>query len=257
MAKTRGRTRARGATAGATAASDEVVRFEAQAGAWWDADGPFRPLHALNPARLSFIRDQVVRHFGLDPDAPKPFAGLTALDVGCGGGLLTEPLARLGARVIGIDAGEANVNAARVHALDAGLAIDYRCALPEELAAAGESFDLVLNMEVVEHVPDLDTFLAACCWLVRPRGAMAVATLNRTLKSLALGKVAAEYVLRWLPPGTHDWRKFVRPSELAAGLARHGVRIAALSGAVFDPLAGTWRLGSDLGVNYLAFAVKD
>lgn len=256
MAKTKQRSGERNAVK-TTAVAVEIARFEAQAADWWDANGPFRPLHALNPARLSFIRDHVVRHFGLDADAYKPFAGLTALDVGCGGGLLAEPLARLGAKVVGIDAGEANVAAARVHAAEVGLTIEYRCALPEELAAAGESFDLVLNMEVVEHVTDLSAFLGACAQLVKPKGAMAIATLNRTLKSLALGKVVAEYVLRWLPPGTHDWRKFVRPSELSAALAPHDMRIVALSGATFDPLTASWRLASDLGVNYLAFAIKD
>ncbi|MCH8834571.1 MAG: bifunctional 2-polyprenyl-6-hydroxyphenol methylase/3-demethylubiquinol 3-O-methyltransferase UbiG, partial [Proteobacteria bacterium] len=199
---------------------------------------------------------RVVGHFRLDGSARQPFRGLDLLDIGCGGGLLSEPMRRLGAAVTGIDAAEQNVRVAGVHAAQSGLDIDYRCVLPEVLAGEGPRFDVVLNMEVVEHVADLDAFHEACCTLVKPGGVMVVSTINRTLKSLALAKVGAEYVLRWIPPGTHDWRKFVRPSELAAGLRAHGVEIVALKGMTYGPLRDDWYLSSDLAVNYLAFAVK-
>jgi 2-polyprenyl-6-hydroxyphenyl methylase/3-demethylubiquinone-9 3-methyltransferase len=241
-----------------TADDGEVARFQAIADEWWDAAGKFRPLHRINPLRIAYIRDRVAAHFGLDAGKPQPLAGLSLLDIGCGGGLLAEPMARLGAKVTAIDAGEKNVAVARLHADQMGLDIDYRHVLPEDLADLGQTHDVVLNMEVVEHVADLDAFLAASAGLVRPGGCMVVTTLNRTLKSLALAKVGAEYILRWLPIGTHDWRKFVRPSELAGGLAAHGVRLAHLEGMVFNPFSDTWRLdANDLAVNYLAFCVKD
>lgn len=232
----------------------EVARFAAMAEEWWDPHGKFRPLHRLNPTRLAFIRDRAAAHFGRDAKAPEPFAGLRLLDVGCGGGLLCEPMARLGAEVVGIDAAERNVKIARAHATAAGLDIDYRHASAEALAAHGESFDLVLNMEVVEHVADTDSFLGACCRLMRPGGAMVLATLNRTPQSFALAIIGAEYVLRWLPRGTHDWRKFVRPSELEAALARHGADVVARTGVAYNPLTDGWRLSDDLSVNYMVFA---
>ncbi|PIW25879.1 MAG: bifunctional 3-demethylubiquinol 3-O-methyltransferase/2-polyprenyl-6-hydroxyphenol methylase [Rhodospirillales bacterium CG15_BIG_FIL_POST_REV_8_21_14_020_66_15] len=240
-----------------TADDGDVARFQAIADEWWDATGKFRPLHRINPVRIAFIRDRVAAHFGLDSGAARPLRGLSLLDIGCGGGILAEPLARLGAKVTGIDAGEKNVAVARLHAEQMGLDIDYRHVLPEDLADLGRTFDVVLNMEVVEHVADLDAFLAASADMVRPGGCMVVTTLNRTLKSLMLAKIGAEYVLRWLPPGTHDWRKFVRPSELVRGLAGHGVEVTHLEGMVFNPLSDTWRLDAhDLDVNYLAFAAK-
>lgn len=240
-----------------TASADEVARFTALAEAWWDPEGEFRPLHQLNPPRISFIRDQVALHFGRDPLGDAPLTGLRILDVGCGGGLLSEPMARLGARVTAIDAGEENIRIARLHAEREDLDIEYRHQLPEELAIMDETYDVVLSMEVVEHVADLDAFLAACAALMRPGGAMALSTLNRTVKALALAKVGAEYVLRWLPPGTHDWRKFVKPSELAAGLRPHGVDLTALAGVVYSPFRDEWRLDpKDLDVNYMAFAIK-
>ncbi|MEQ8805016.1 MAG: bifunctional 2-polyprenyl-6-hydroxyphenol methylase/3-demethylubiquinol 3-O-methyltransferase UbiG [Rhodospirillales bacterium] len=241
-----------------TADDGEVARFQAIADEWWDAKGKFRPLHRINPVRIAYIRDRVTAHFGLDAEKTAPLTGLTLLDIGCGGGLLAEPMTRLGAKVTGIDAGEKNVAVARLHAEQMGLDVDYRHVLPEDLTGLGQTYDVVLNMEVVEHVADLDAFLAASAGLVRPGGCMVVTTLNRTLKSLALAKVGAEYILRWLPVGTHDWRKFVRPSELAEGLAAHGVRLTDLEGMVFNPLNDTWRLDArDLAVNYLAFCVKD
>ncbi|MEQ9555989.1 MAG: bifunctional 2-polyprenyl-6-hydroxyphenol methylase/3-demethylubiquinol 3-O-methyltransferase UbiG [Rhodospirillales bacterium] len=241
-----------------TADDGEVARFQAIADEWWDAKGKFRPLHRINPVRVAYIRDRVADHFGLDAGKDAPLTGLKLLDIGCGGGLLAEPLTRLGAQVTGIDAGEKNVAVARLHAEQMGLNIDYRHVLPEDMTGLGQTYDVVLNMEVVEHVADLDAFLSASAGLVRPGGCMVVTTLNRTLKSLALAKIGAEYILRWLPVGTHDWRKFVRPSELAEGLAAHGVRLTDLEGMVFNPLNDTWRLDAkDLAVNYLAFCVKD
>jgi 2-polyprenyl-6-hydroxyphenyl methylase/3-demethylubiquinone-9 3-methyltransferase len=237
---------------GASVDPDEVARFEAMAERWWDPDGPFRPLHKFNPVRLGFIRDRIAAHFGRDIRATRPFAGLSLLDIGCGGGLIAEPMARLGAAVTGIDAAPRNIAIASHHAAESGLAIDYRAITAEDLAATGAQYDIVLSLEIVEHVADLDAFLGACCRLAKPDGLLIVATLNRTAKSFALAVVGAEYVLRWLPRGTHDWRKFVRPSELARGLARHGATIAELAGVTYNPLADRWRIGRDLGVNYMA-----
>jgi len=251
------KTRNRTPRAPATAAADEIARFTAIAEAWWDPAGDFRPLHRLNPVRLEFIRDHVCRHFGRDAMKPEPFKGLAVIDIGCGGGLLAEPMRRLGAFVTGIDAGKENIEIARLHAEQMGLDIDYRHQVPEDLDREKGRYDIVLNMEVVEHVADLDAFLAAAANLVKPGGVTALSTLNRTLKSLALAKIGAEYVLRWLPPGTHDWKKFVRPSELAAGLRRHGVEITDLKGMSYDPIGADWSLSRDLGVNYLAFGVKE
>ena len=236
---------------------DEVAKFSALADEWWDPEGSFQPLHKLNPARLGFIRDRICRRFDRDPFAPQPLAGLRLADIGCGGGLLTEPMARLGAKVTGLDASERNIMVARNHAERMGLDIDYRFSTVEAAAEAGEQYDIVLNMEVVEHVADVDGFLASSCALVAPGGAMFVATLNRTLKSFAFAIVGAEYVLRWLPRGTHDWRKFRRPSEIAAALRRGGLTVESFAGLTFDPLKDTWRIdGEDIAVNYLGFAVR-
>lgn len=237
--------------------ADEIARFTAMAEEWWDPNGKFRPLHQLAPVRLAFIRDQITALFGLDAQAVTPFKGLKILDVGCGGGLVTEPLARLGAEVTAIDAGERNIEVAKLHAQQTGLQIDYRVMQPEVLAKTGARFDIVINLEVVEHVADFDAFMQASASMVRPGGGMVLSTINRTLKSLALAKVMAEYVLRWLPVGTHEWRKFVKPSELSAGLRRAGMDITALQGMHYDPLADVWSAGNNLDVNYLAFAKKD
>ena len=237
----------------------EIAKFTAMADEWWDPAGKFRPLHQLNPARLRFIRDRVCDRLDRDPNGERPLDGLRILDIGCGGGLLCEPLTRLGARVTGIDAAEKNVRIAQAHADQSGLEIDYRHATAEDLAAeaGGKGFDVVLNMEVVEHVADVAGFLATSAALVAPGGATVVATLNRTPKSFLLAIVGAEYVLRWLPRGTHDWRKFLRPSELAAHLRRAGMEIAEMTGVEYNPLTATWRLGRDLDVNYMVFATKD
>jgi len=239
-----------------TASADEIARFSAMADAWWDPNGKFRPLHRLNPVRIAYVKDVVTGHFGRDPHSPRPFEHLELLDIGCGGGLLCEPMARLGASVTGIDAGEKTIRVAENHARRQDLDIDYRCALPEDLVREDRTFDVVLNMEVVEHVADLDAFLEAGAGLLKPGGAMVVATLNRTLKSLALAKIGAEYVLRWLPVGTHDWRKFVRPSELTAGLLRHRVDVIDLKGMTFNPLTDKWSLTRDVDVNYVVFGTK-
>lgn len=237
-----------------TAARDEIARFDAIADDWWDPDGDFRPLHRLNPVRVDYVRDSLIRHFCLDPAAERPFEGLALLDIGCGGGLVTEPMARLGATVTAIDASEEAIRVASVHAAREGLDIDYRCAPPEALVTDGKTFDAILALEVVEHVADLDQFFAATAALLRPGGALALSTLNRTLKSLALAKIGAEYVMRWLPAGTHDWRKFVKPSEMAAALRRNGLTLSDLKGLTYDPLRGSWSLTADLDVNYLGFA---
>jgi 2-polyprenyl-6-hydroxyphenyl methylase/3-demethylubiquinone-9 3-methyltransferase len=235
----------------------EIARFAALAEEWWDPQGKFRPLHKFNPVRLEFIRDSLAGHFGRDPFKARPLASLRLLDIGCGGGLVAEPMARLGAHVSAIDAAERNIHVARLHAEQAGLAIDYRHAAAEDLAAAGESFDIVLSLEVVEHVADLESFLAACAALLRPGGALVVATINRTPQAFMLAIVGAEYVLRWLPRGTHDWRKFVRPSELAAPLRRHNLAVRKMIGISYSPLADEWRASDDLSVNYMALAVKN
>ena len=234
----------------------EVARFSALAETWWDPRGSMAPLHRLNPARLGFLRETLTAHFGRDARSLRPFDGLRILDVGCGGGLITEPLARLGAGVTGIDAAEANIGVARAHARSADLEIDYRQASAEELAAAGERFDAVLALEVIEHVADVDAFLQATATLLRPGGSFIGATLNRTPKSFLFGIVGAEYVLGWLPRGTHRWDRFVRPSEFAAGLRRQGLHVREMRGLAYDLLAGEWRLGGDLGVNYMIYAAR-
>ncbi len=235
----------------------ELERFDRLAAEWWDETGPLAPLHKLNPVRLAYIRDRICARLGRDPRAPRPLDGVHVLDVGCGGGLLAEPLARLGARVTGIDLSEPNLAVARRHAAAAGLEIAYRRQAAEELAAAGERFDLVCVMEVVEHVADQEAFLVTCARLVRPGGALVLATLNRTFRSFALGIVAAEYVLGWLPRGTHSWSRFLRPSEAARGLRRGGLRVGDVTGVVYDPLRDRFRPSPDAAVNYMLFAVSD
>ncbi len=240
----------------ATVDDHEVAAFDALAGKWWDTEGEFAPLHRLNPVRLAYIRERLVARFDLDPASMQPLAGLRIVDVGCGGGLLSEPLARMGASVTGLDAGGENIAAARRHAEAMGLEIDYRHATAESLVAAGERFDAVVSMEVLEHVADLGLFVGTCVDLVRPGGALVLATLNRTLKSYALAIVGAEYVLRWLPRGTHRWDRFVRPSELARHLRAAGANLEDVTGVTYDALADRWRESRDTDVNYMAFAVK-
>jgi 2-polyprenyl-6-hydroxyphenyl methylase/3-demethylubiquinone-9 3-methyltransferase len=242
------------ATGPTTVDPSEIARFAALAESWWDPAGKFKPLHRLNPVRLGFLRNRLTAHFHRDRAALRPFEGLRLLDIGCGGGLVAEPMVRLGFAVTGIDAGEETVATARLHAEQGGLAIEYRAAAAETLAAAGERFDVVLALEIIEHVADLDAFVAAAAALVRPGGAFVAATLNRTAKSYLLAIIGAEYVLGWLPRGTHDWRKFVRPSELAAALRRHRLRLAEIAGVTYSPFGEHWALSADLDVNYMAFA---
>jgi 2-polyprenyl-6-hydroxyphenyl methylase/3-demethylubiquinone-9 3-methyltransferase len=235
---------------------NEIEKFNRLAAEWWDPYGKFRPLHAFNPVRLLFIRDVAARHFARDASSLQPFAGLSLLDIGCGGGLLSEPAARMGFSVLGADASEKNVKTAAAHAAGSKLDLTYRATTAEALVREGAQFDLILNMEVVEHVADLGGFVSACARLLRSDGMMLIATLNRTLKSLALAKIGAEYVLRWLPPGTHDWNRFVRPNELQAHLEAAGLTVSAVQGVAFDPLRWEWRLSSDTDVNYMALAEK-
>ena len=243
-------------TAQTTIDDDEVARFSAMADEWWDPAGKFKPLHKFNPIRLGYIRDRLCAHFGRDARSLTPLDGLTLLDVGCGGGLIAEPLARMGAKVTGIDASDQNIGTARAHAARSGVEVDYRCTTAEDLVAAGETFDIVLSLEVVEHVADVDLFLDSCAALVRDGGAMTLATLNRTPKAFMFGIVGAEYIMRWLPRGTHDWKKFLRPSELARGLRRNGIDVADVSGLTFNPLTDEWRVSGDVSVNYVLFGTK-
>ncbi len=230
----------------------EVARFSAMAAQWWDPAGKFKPLHVFNPVRLGFIREETARRFGRDIAKPRPFEGLRLLDIGCGGGLLCEPMARLGFSVTGVDASERNIGVARTHAEAQGLQIDYRADTAEALLAAGEApFDVVLNMEVVEHVADPGQFLRDCVGLTAAGGFMVVATLNRTPKAMALAVVGAEYVLRWLPRGTHDWRKFLKPHEILEFLAGEPVSIAGPFGVSYDLFTGRWAPSSDTDVNYM------
>ncbi len=234
----------------------EVEKFSALAAQWWDPDGKFHTLHKFNPVRLGYIRERASAHFNIAPDAAKPFSDLRVLDIGCGGGLLCEPMTRLGADVVGADASERNIGTARAHADALGLAIDYRATTAEELAAAGEEFDIVLNMEVVEHVADVSAFIGSCAAMVRPGGLMFVATLNRTLKSFALAIVGAEYVLGWLPRGTHNWEQFVTPGELSRALRDAGLDVQDTSGVRYNPLADAWQRTGDTGVNYLMLGAR-
>ena len=240
----------------ATVDEREVARFAALAAEWWDPRGRMGMLHKLNPTRLAYIRDTACRHFGRDPKARKCLDGLRVLDIGCGAGILCEPLCRLGATAVGADPAEANIAAARLHAERGGLTIDYRATTAERLAEAGESFDLVLAMEVVEHVADLAAFARCCAGMVSPGGLMVTATINRTLKSFALAIVGAEYVLRWLPRGTHRWDKFVTPKELEAVLERNGLCTIDERGVVYNILLDDWQLSGDMDVNYMVAAER-
>ena len=235
----------------------EVAKFEAMAAEWWDPKGKFRPLHLMNPCRLDYITRQIATEYARDLKAPKPFAGLRLLDIGCGGGLLSEPMARLGADVVGADAAPRNIPVAQVHAEASGLAIDYRHTSAEDMAAAGEGFDVVLNMEVVEHVADPLAYLTACRNLLKPQGIMICSTLNRNAKSFVMAIIGAEWVMRWLPKGTHDWQKFITPDELAALITKAGLDPVDRKGMVFNPVSWAWSLSArDLSVNYVTTSVR-
>jgi 2-polyprenyl-6-hydroxyphenyl methylase/3-demethylubiquinone-9 3-methyltransferase len=245
-------------SAASTLDRDEVAQFDRIATAWWDETGDFAPLHRLNPVRIAYIRHTIEAHFGHTASAAGgPLGGLTLLDVGCGGGLICEPMARLGAQMTGLDAGEANIAAATEHASAQGLAIAYTASTAEALASSGAQFDVVLALEIIEHVADTDLFYDALAALVKPGGLLILSTLNRTAKSYALAIIGAEYVLRWVPRGTHDWNKFIRPSEMAEALGRRRLAAEAPMGLVYHPISGKFSLNSqDLGVNYLLAAKK-
>lgn len=235
----------------------EVAKFEAMAAEWWDPNGKFKPLHMLNPCRLDYITGQIAAEFDRDLASPLPFKGLRLLDIGCGGGLLSEPMARLGAEVVGADAAPRNIPVAQVHAVQSGLNIDYRHTTAEAMAAAGEQFDVVLNMEVVEHVADPLAYLTACQQLLMPGGLMICSTLNRNAKSYLMAIIGAEHVMRWLPKGTHDWKKFITPDELLDLIRKAGLDPVDKKGMVFNPISWSWSLSArDLSVNYVTASVK-
>ena len=244
------------ATAPSTVDAAEVERFSRLAADWWNPRGPMAPLHKFNPVRLGYIRDQAVMHFQRDPKRLDCLKDLRILDIGCGAGLLSEPLARIGAEMVGADPAANNIDVAKLHAAEAGVSVDYRCTTAEALADAGERFDIVLAMEVVEHVSDVGLFIRRCAEMVKPGGLMITATLNRTLKAFALAIVGAEYVLRWLPRGTHQWDKFVTPAELESALQAAGLRRTGESGVIYNLLADKWQLSSDMDVNYLLTAER-
>lgn len=245
-----------GTAKGVTVDPEEVAFFAKIADSWWDPHGPFKPLHQLNPTRLEYIRREVTKHFDLDDTSVAPFEGLRLLDIGCGGGLISEPMRRLGADVVAVDASEKNIKTASVHAETNGLEIDFRNDTAEALAAAGEQFDVIINMEVIEHVADVDAYLAACRKLLKPSGIMLLSTINRTPKAYLFAIIGAERVMRWLPVGAHDWNKFITPGELADFSEKVGFAPTEATGFVYNPLSGKWRLhDSDFGVNY-AMAAK-
>ena len=240
----------------ASVIDEEVNRFDALAASWWDPKGPMAPLHAINPVRMRFVRDAVVKHFGRDAEAVAPLSGLSALDVGCGAGLMSEPLSRLGAEVLGLDPGFDTIGAARSHAEANGAQPRYRVGTLEEVVSEGARFDVVLAMEVVEHVADVEAFIAWAAEALKPGGLFLGSTLNRTLKSFGLAIIGAEYVLRWLPAGTHNWRKFVTPAEFAEALRRAGLEAPRATGLTYAPLGRAWRLARDIDVNYFIAAAK-
>ena len=243
-------------TKATTVDDEEIARFSAMAQEWWNPKGKFRPLHKFNPTRVAYLRETLMSHFGLDGKAKTPLEGLDILDVGCGGGLLCEPLCRLGANVVGVDASETNIGIAATHAKESDLDISYRATTAESLVMEGAKFDVVLTMEVVEHVSDVDLFISECASMVKPGGLMVIATLNRTLKSHALAIVGAEYILRWLPVGTHSWDKFVTPDELERALAPTGLDVVEKVGVTYNPLFDKWSRSKDLDVNYMVLCSR-
>ncbi len=240
-----------------TVDASEIAKFEAMAAEWWDPHGKFKPLHMMNPVRLDYITNQIAAEFDRDLTGPQPFAGLRIMDIGCGGGLLSEPMARLGAEVVGVDAAERNIPVAQTHAAQSGLQIDYRYTTAEAMAAAGERFDVVLNMEVVEHVADPLAYLTACRQLLKPGGLHICSTINRNPKSFAVAILGAEYFMRWLPKGTHDWKKFITPDELFDLIRDAGLEPVDRKGFVFNPVSWVWRVSHrDLSVNYVTASLN-
>jgi 2-polyprenyl-6-hydroxyphenyl methylase/3-demethylubiquinone-9 3-methyltransferase len=244
------------ATPNSSLDASEVAKFSAVAAEWWDPAGKFAPLHKFNPVRLGFVRDESASHFTRDARFVRPFSGLSLLDIGCGGGLLCEPLTRLGFAVTGVDPSPESIAVASDHAGEVSLQIDYACTTAEALADGERTYDVVLSMETIEHVSDVRAYIRACARLVRPGGLMFVATLNKTLKSLALAKIGAEYVLRWLPPGTHDWNRFIAPRTLQRLLEESGFNPLKTQGVAFSPLSWDWRLSDDVDVNYIIVASR-
>lgn len=235
----------------------EIERFSRIAGEWWDPTGKFAPLHRLNPLRIGYIRDRAAGHWQRDALSGTPLRGLTLLDIGCGGGLLSEPMARLGARVTGVDAAARNIGVAALHAEKQGLEIDYRQGTAEALADSASQFDIVLALEIVEHVADVGLFLKSCGRMVKPGGLLFLSTLNRTAKAWLLAIAGAEYVLGWLPRGTHDWKKFLKPSEVVTGLRAGGIEAQEIVGVVYSPLSRAWSLSKgDLDVNYMLYGIR-
>jgi 2-polyprenyl-6-hydroxyphenyl methylase / 3-demethylubiquinone-9 3-methyltransferase len=232
----------------------EVAKFSALAQEWWNPKGKMAVLHKFNPVRLAYIREKAIAHFGLETETLSPLKGLRVLDIGCGGGLLSEPLARMGAEVVAADPSRMNIEICKIHSAQSGVVVDYRCTTAEDLAAAGEQFDIVLAMEVVEHVADRALFMAKCATMVKPQGLIFAATLNRTLKSLALAKIGAEYILRWLPKGTHDWQKFVTLEEMNEDLHVNGFHVIDTQGVIYNLLFDRWQVSKDTDVNYMVVA---
>jgi 2-polyprenyl-6-hydroxyphenyl methylase/3-demethylubiquinone-9 3-methyltransferase len=239
-----------------SASQEEVDHFSGLAAEWWNPVGDFESLHHINPLRMTYVRDQICHHFNRDIDNIKSLTGLSVLDVGCGGGLICEPLVRLGAAVTGIDAAPESIEAAKNHASHVGLNIDYQNTLPEEIIGQDRQFDVLINMEVIEHVSDVDLFIGACEGLLKPGGIMVGATISRTIKSLVLAKIAAEYILRWVPAGTHDWQKFLKPSEFSRYLRSYGLIVSDLSGMRLNLTNGHWCFSENLDVNYFISAKK-
>ncbi len=236
---------------------EQVARFSAMADEWWDPLGKFRPLHKFNPVRLEYVREKVCGHFERDPLKPNPFKDLRFLDIGCGGGLLSEPMARLDADVVGADASQTNIEIARIHAGHSQLKIDYRATTAEALEASGEMFDVILNMEVVEHVADVNLFMSSCARMVKPGGLMFAATINRTAKARALAIFMAENVLKWLPKGTHDYDMLVTPEELQAPIVQEGLEVVDQTGVFYNPLTDRWNKSRDMDVNYMILARRE
>lgn len=236
---------------------DEIKHFEKDAEAWWDPEGPFKILHRMNPCRIGYLREKIIHHFNIEKTKTAPFEGLRILDIGCGGGILTEPLVRLGGSVTGIDAGEKNIKMASLHAEKSNLNIDYKVSTPEDLAINGELFDVITALEIVEHVTDPQQFLHDSSKLLKKNGLIFLSTLNKTLKSYALAILGAEYILRWVPQGSHQWDKFLSPDTLHEYLRNEGIRPSDLKGMSYNPLIGTWSLSHDLGINYIMYGVND
>ncbi len=241
---------------GSTVDKSEIDHFSTLAREWWNPTGKFKPLHKFNPVRLTYIRETLCEHFDRDVKSPDALNGLRILDIGCGGGLLCEPVARMGADVVGADASETNIEVAKIHAQQSGVDVDYRATTAEELVVQGETFDVVLNMEVVEHVADVNIFMDACAQMVKPGGLMIVATINRTMKARALAIFMAENVLRWLPRGTHQYEKLVRPEEIAGPLEQAGMSVVETTGVFYNPISDTWNRSNDIDVNYMILAKR-